>query len=145
MSVAGAPLSEIDGEHAAPWESAPREPVVLRGLVRDWPLVQAARTGAHAARDHLLAHDAKRILAVSVGTPEIGGRLFYNADFTATNCEQIRETLTEVLTRIFAHLDDPHPPLIYVASTTIDAAAPGLAAANPPPPHMPQALASIWI
>ncbi len=145
MSIAGAPLREISADGAAPWETAPREPVVVRGLVRDWPLVAAARQGAEAAREHLLTHDAKRMLAVSTGPPEIDGRLFYNADFTATNCELTRETLPAVLERIFAHRDNPRPPLIYVASTTIDAAAPGLAVANPPPPRLPQALASIWI
>lgn len=53
-------------------------PFVVRGLAGDWPLVQAGRQSAEAARDYLLRHHRDRPFTVSVGQPGSGGRLFYD-------------------------------------------------------------------
>jgi hypothetical protein len=49
------------------------EPVLLRGLVRDWSLVGAGCQSPQAAIDHLLAHYNGRPLPYSWGPPETGG------------------------------------------------------------------------
>lgn len=106
------------------------EPVVLRGLVRDWSLVVEGRRSARAAIDHLLAHYNGRPLPYSWGPPETAGRPFYSEDYTRLNTEARRGLLDQVLSEIHEHLADPHPPTHYVASVPVDSVLPGLRAGN---------------
>ena len=101
------------------------EPVVLRGLVRDWKLVQAGRRSVAEAMACLRGFDSRRPIQYSYGTPDIAGRVFYTDDFSAINCEVRRGTLDELLDTLAAHLDDPHPPTWYMASAPVDGLLPG--------------------
>ena len=61
-------------------------PVVLRGLVGDWPAVQAARQSPRAAADYLKVMDVtKKAVSVSVLQPEHQGRFFYDEDVSGYN------------------------------------------------------------
>ncbi|WP_315386028.1 cupin-like domain-containing protein [uncultured Stenotrophomonas sp.] len=106
------------------------EPVVLRGVVRDWGLVQAGLRSTRDAMDYLRGFDAGTPVPYSHGEPAIQGRPFYNADFTQLNFEVRRGVLGEVLDEIAQHLDDPLPPTYYIASLLIDRALPGFSAQN---------------
>lgn len=123
------------------------EPAVLRGIARDWSLVQAGRRSAQAALDYLRGFDAGVPVQYSFGGPEIEGRPFYNADFTALNFEVRRGLLSQVLDEIAGTFDVPHPPTYYVASLLIERALPGFAQANDAglAAHGINASASIWI
>ncbi|MET0582010.1 MAG: cupin-like domain-containing protein [Pseudoxanthomonas sp.] len=96
------------------------QPAVLRGVARDWALVQAGLRDPLEAMAYLRAHYNGRPVQYSYGGPEIAGRPFYNDDFTALNCQVRRSGLDEVLDGIAAHLDDAHPPMYYVASLLTD-------------------------
>ncbi|MCW0436561.1 hypothetical protein NB723_001525 [Xanthomonas sacchari] len=106
------------------------EPVVLRGIARDWGLVQAGLRSTQDAMAYLRSFDAGVPVAYSFGEPGIEGRPFYNADFTQLNFEVRRGTLTQVLDAIAATFEDPRPPTYYVASLPIALALPGFAQAN---------------
>lgn len=106
------------------------QPVVLRGLIRDWDVVQAGLASAREAMACLRRFYNGRPLQYSYGGPEIAGRVFYTDDFTAINCEVRRGTLDELLEAIEAHLDDPHPPTWYMASAPVDACLPGFRETN---------------
>ncbi|CTP85465.1 hypothetical protein XTPLMG728_0894 [Xanthomonas translucens pv. poae] len=123
------------------------EPVVLRGLVRDWALVQAGVRGTGAAMDLLRGHSNGRPLQYSYGAPEIAGRPFYNDDFTALNFEVRRGDLHGLLDAIAAHLDDPRPPAYYLASLPVDDSLPGFRDGNDVDfaAHGIPARPSIWI
>lgn len=122
-------------------------PVVLRGLVRHWPLVSAARRSPDAAIAYLHAFERPGAppVTATVGPPEIEGRFFYDKAFTGFNFRREEVPLGVVLATLRKYLGHARPPAIYVASTTIDTWLPGFRAANdlPPPGHDP--LASIWI
>ena len=51
-------------------------PVVLRGLVKDWPIVQAGRVSPSAVRDHLKALDVGGEIEAFFGAPAIAGKYF---------------------------------------------------------------------
>jgi hypothetical protein len=123
------------------------EPVVLRGIARDWALVQAGLHSTQQAMAYLRGFDAGLPVAYSFGGPEIDGRPFYNEDFTQLNVEVRRGLLTQVLDGIADTLDDPRPPTYYVASLPIDQALPGFAQANNAglAEQGIEASASIWI
>lgn len=105
-------------------------PTVLRGLARDWTLVQAGLQSPRAAMDLLREHNNGRPVQYNWGPPETEGRPFYNADATALNCEVRRGGLDQVLDELAGYLDDPRPPTYYVASLPVDYCLPALRAGN---------------
>ena len=123
------------------------QPAVLRGVARDWGLVQAGLRSMPDAMDYLRSHYNGQPVTYSYGSPEVAGRPFYNHDFTALNCEVRRSLLGEVLDEIAAHAPDTKPPTYYVASLLVDSRLPrfreendlGLAT------HGVDAPPSIWI
>lgn len=102
------------------------EPIVLRGLVSDWQLTQAGQRSTSDVVACLARFYNQRPIQYSYGVPAIAGRVFYNDDFTAINCQVLRGTLTELIDEIDAHLDDPQPPTWYMASAPVDTLLPGL-------------------
>ena len=126
--------------------SAP-EPVLLKGLVRDWPLVKAGLRSDDEAMTYLRSFYNGRTVGTYFGAPEMAGRLFYNDDVTDLNVDVRRAPLNEVLDKIYEHLRDNRAPTFYTGSTTIDACLPGLRNENDIPfkNHGFDPLASIWI
>ncbi len=123
------------------------EPRVLKGLAADWALTRVGQRSEREAMDYLRSFYNGKPISASFGAPDIGGRLFYNEDFTQLNFEARRTQLEDVLRQIQEHLGDAQPPTIYVGSTLIDSVLPGFRKDNDvnfaahgidPPP-------SIWI
>ncbi len=108
-------------------------PVVLRGLVRDWPLVAAAGPSAEAACDYLLGFDRGGAAEAFVGPPEIAGRFFYNPDMRGFNFERRRGSLADLLRYLLALQDKERVPAVYAGAVETDRALPGLGDANPMP------------
>jgi hypothetical protein len=126
---------------------AESEPVLLKGLVRDWPLVQAGLASDDDAMSYLRSFYNGRTVGTYFGPPEIRGRLFYNDAVTDLNFGVRRAAMDEVLRDIRSHRDDTQPPTLYIGSTTIDACLPGLRKDNDVAfrDHGVDPLASIWI
>ena len=78
---------------------ATKQPFVVRGLVKDWPLVQAGLQSGHAARQYLLKHHEDRPFVLSIGPEDAEGRLFYNEDMSM-NTQTGRVKLPEIFERI---------------------------------------------
>ena len=133
----GAPLS--DEILASP------VPLVLRGLVADWPLVRAARGGAGQADAYLRRFYRDATVLASHSPPGTGGRIFYNDDLSGFNFTSQMVRFDQVLDALLAHLDAADPPTLYVGSTTVDTCLPGLRAENDVDLGARDPLASIWI
>ncbi|MBD9469107.1 cupin-like domain-containing protein [Pseudoxanthomonas sp. PXM01] len=122
-------------------------PTVLRGLVGHWPMVAAARESMHAAVAYL--HDLVRAdappVVATVAAPEAGGRVFYTGDMSGFNFRQEQIPLRTVLDTLLKYAGHPSPPMIYVASTTIDTWLPGFSDDNGLSLGERDPLASIWI
>ena len=119
-------------------------PFVVRGLVRDWPLVQAGLESGRAARDYLLRHRRDMPFPAAVGAPGTDGRLFYDAAM-GMNFLTLRGNLPEIFATIDQGegKDDARP--IYLASVDIHNFFNGLHEANHVDLGDRQCLASIWI
>lgn len=98
------------------------QPVLLRGLVRHWPLVQAAERSDADFCDHLRGFGAQTRLGLWRGAPEIDGRFFYNADFSGFNFQREISTLGALLDELLAGSRDA----LYLGSTELDGSFPGL-------------------
>ncbi len=106
------------------------EPVVLKGIARDWALVQEGLGSSAQAMAYLRRFDAGVPLQYSHVPAEMGGRPFYNEDFTQLNFEVRRGLLTQVLDALEDALHSATPATYYVASLLIERALPGFAQAN---------------
>ena len=120
-------------------------PYVVRGLAADWPLVQAGLAGAAEADAYLRRFYRDATVNAMLGPPDIGGRFFYNDTITGFNFHNARARLDQVLDELAAHRVRPDPGAIYVGSTSIDGALPGLRAENDVALGARDPLASIWI
>src|SRR5690349_4280932 len=110
---------------------AGNEPVVMRGLTADWPLVQAARKeGAARVMELLVSNYNKKPVIVYVGDPEMGGRFGYNGSLNGFNYRAERRDFAEVLDRIRADAGSEVHPYYYMNSLMVDQSFPGLAAEN---------------
>jgi hypothetical protein len=95
-------------------EIVPRSrPAVLRGLVRDWPVVEAGRRSPQAFYDYVRARDAGAPTTVFVGRPEIEGVFFYRDDMSGLNFDRLNEPFHLAVANILANMGKPRPPAIY--------------------------------
>jgi hypothetical protein len=121
------------------------EPLLLKGLVAHWPIVAAGLRSATAAVDYLRGFYQDATVGAWMGSPDIGGRFFYNDDMTGFNYTPVMTKLDVVLGQVLQHFDDARPPAIYVGSTTIDTCLPGFRHANDLDFGDLDPLASIWL
>ena len=147
MATVPEPIRELSGidPRALPGELLQaHQPVVLRGLVGDWPAVREAKASPGAAVAYLRRFRREQAppVVATIGGPETGGRVFYNADMSGFNFERRQLPLDAVLGMLLDHADDPAPPMIYVASTTLETWLPVLRENAVVTMHP---LASIWI
>lgn len=141
------PIREVTANSAEALDRLLREaetPFVARGLVADWPLVQAGRQSGRAARDYLLRLRRDRPFTVSVGQPGSDGRLFYD-ERMAMNFQTVRAKLPEIFARIDTAESDPAAPPIYLASIDVHDYFTDLHALNHVELGGRDCLASIWI
>lgn len=139
------PEIQVSGPDALParlFEST--EPLVLRGLASNWPVVKAARSSARQAADYLLGFDQGIPLTVYQGGPEIQGRIFYNRDMTGFNFERTRQSMAGVIDALFDTFDAAEPNTYYVGSTLVDRWLPSFRANNDIPMGEREHLTSLW-
>ncbi len=120
-------------------------PVVLRGLVSDWPAVTAARGGPRATADYMLRFDGGLPANVFAGGPAIGGRYFYRDDHDGFNFQTARILLPILLDALVAEADSPDAPALYAGSASATDHYPGWIEENRLPLPTPGAVPRLWI
>lgn len=120
-------------------------PLVLKGLVSSWPMVQAAQQSPQAAAHYVRSFYQGAVVEAFFGAPQFEGRFFYNDDLTGFNFHPERLRLDAVLDEMDRQPSDVQPPGIYVGSTVVDTCLPGFRAQNDVNLGDRQALASVWI
>lgn len=106
------------------------EPLLLKGLVAEWPMVQAAKVSAQSADRYIRQFYQNATVGVFFAAPDSGGRVFYNEDLSGFTFQRVMLKLDEVLDRIRQHEKDSDSPALYVGSTTVDTCLPGFRAEN---------------
>jgi hypothetical protein len=148
MSNASAAIREWHGVTPAVFheEIIPlHQPAVLRGLVRDWPAVQAGALSAKHMSDYLQRFDSGAPVEVTWGDPSIGGRFFYNDSLTGFNFERRRQPLSEALRQLLETMDQAAPPAIYVSALPVADNVPGFSAENRLELLPPAVGARVWL
>ncbi len=121
------------------------EPLVLRGLVAEWPVVKAGRRSVDAAIDYLDGFYDNATIGAFFGNPDIDGRVFYNEDMTGFNYQPVMLKLGVIFDKIREHAEDEKAPAFYLGSTTVDTCLPGFREQNDLDFGDRKPLASIWL
>jgi hypothetical protein len=109
------------------------QPMVLRGLVADWPVVQAALASPARLKEYLAAFDVGGRVEAFVGSPAIAGKYYYGRDLKGFNFERRMMKLLDALQLMAQAPQGADAPTIYVGSVPTGDSLPGFAASNPMP------------
>ena len=115
---------------AAEIESGYR-PIVLRGLAKDWPAVQAARTSDTELARYVTGFDRGAPVEAFLGPAAMQGRYFDADDLRGFNFERRKGPLAGVFDFLLRSAEDPAPPCFYVGATPVPETLPGFDMANP--------------
>jgi hypothetical protein len=127
------PLPEMQGVTAERFwtEILPAgRPMVLRGAVRDWPVVAAGRESPAALVAYLRRFDRGLPVRAMLGPPSIEGRFFYNADLSDFNFRSDHVKLAAALDLLLNAVDDVRPTSLAIQSVPTRANLPGFDSDN---------------
>ena len=147
-SIAPRPVESVDAPDAATFvrDIVPRHrPVVLRGLVGNWPVVAAGRQGDRALAAYLAPLDNGRPISVFTAPPEQGGRFFYTPDMRGLNFGTEQVTLTRLLAALLDLAAQDRPPSLYAGAAPADENLTRFAADNPMTMPLAGAQPRVWV
>ena len=121
-----------------------RAPFVIRGLVADWPLVQAGLKSNRTARDYLVKRARPVPFAVSIAPPSHEGRLFYDGAMEM-NFRMARGQLADIFGGIDDNEDRADPPTVYLGSIDVPSHFDGVAEENRLDLRARDPVISLWI
>jgi len=137
-NVAATAMSDLE-----PYFSS-KEPFIVRGLVKDWPLVKAGLESGKSARNYLESKAVDRPFVVSMGAEDFEGRQFYRDDMSM-NVQMGKAKLPLIFERIDQVEYAEKPPIIYLSSVNIKNYFEGLREDNHVDLGTRNPLESIWI
>lgn len=119
-------------------------PVVLKGLVADWPAVAEGRRSPAALNAYLKAMDHGLPAPVMEASAASGGRFGYAGDLREFSFSKRQRGLSETLDRIERGLGQPAAPVIAVQMLPLAQNLPAFPAENPMPP-LPGVAPLLWL
>jgi hypothetical protein len=121
------------------------KPMVLKGLVADWPIVAAARESCVSLADLIKKLDVGRQPHVIEAPAEAGGRIFYREDFASFNFSRRPASLSATVDRLLELADSPQAPAIFLESVSASAYLPAFTAAHRMPLLDERVEPRVWI
>lgn len=147
----GTALQEIENWHnvdRAVFENEilpSNRPAVLKGLLRDWPVVQAGRESATSVASYFKRFDNGGTVNAMVGAPQIDGRFFYSEDFQGFNFESIDVSISTALDNLVSLAETPQPPAIALQALHVPDIMPLFSGENTMPLLDSDIAPRIWI
>jgi hypothetical protein len=120
-------------------------PVILRGVFRDWPMVQAAAETPAALGEYLSGFASPAQCQAFVGDPSIAGRYYYTDDLAGFNFEREDMPLRTAIDRVIDAAATPGSRSVYVGSLPSEIFLPGLGDDNPGPMLPAGVQPRLWI
>jgi Cupin-like domain len=125
--------------------SAEFQPVVIRAIAKDWPLVRAGQESNRAAIDHILAFDRQLPAQTMMAPPEANGRFFYADDMRGYNFAVDKVSFRPILSQLAEMEPQEIVPAIYAGSNPLNQFLPGFMDVNRLPLDIPSSAGRIWI
>lgn len=119
-------------------------PLVLRGHVADWPIVQAAKRGDRVVADELRAMDAGASSMRMRASPETNGHFFYGDDLRGHNFVREPVTVTAMVEDLLA-APDVASEALYLGAAPMASSLPDFCHRNPPPGTPDMAVPRLWL
>ena len=120
-------------------------PLVIRGLVSDWPSVAAAVSKDFGIVDYLTGLETGVKASVFSAPPAEGGKFFYNSDLTGFNFGTQSVTLSRLLNALVDLAPLESPPSLYAGAAPLREVMPAFIGANRLPISSEGAQPRIWI
>ena len=121
------------------------QPAVLRGVAADWPLVVAARSGAHRCMDMLSGHSTDTPVDILRADPDQEGRFHYGADERSLNFIRGRASLPVFLAALREQEGADRPYAMAVQGVLAEGQVDGFRKAHPMPMAPASAEPRLWI
>ena len=120
-------------------------PAVLRGMLRNWPAVQAGRQSRASVADYFKRFDTGGTVNAMVGSPQIKGRFFYSDDFHGFNFGSEKVSLSTALDTFVSLADEARPPAIALQAMHVPDIMPSFPGDNTMPLLDGDIAPRIWI
>jgi hypothetical protein len=120
-------------------------PAVLKGLLRNWPVVQSGRQSPASVANYLKQFDIGGTVNSFVGRPEINGRFFYSDDFQGFNFDSIDVSISTALDTLVSLADAREPPAIALQAIEVSKMMPSFLRDNAMPLLDGNIAPRIWI
>jgi hypothetical protein len=120
-------------------------PVVLEGLVADWPLVRAARESRAALAQAITDFDAGQEPYVIEAHASADGRIFYRDDFAGFNFTRRPATVRATVDRLLQLAETSAAPAMFLESLPAAGYLPGFAATHRMPLLDARVEPRVWI
>jgi hypothetical protein len=135
----------VDARRFAEEIQARGEPVVLRGLVREWPAVRQALQSPEAVCRYVAGFDRGTPVDALLMPPEVGGRIFYKPDLASFNFLRKRVPISTVIEQVVRYSHFPVAPAVAAQSAPIRECLPGFETENALPLLGPEVKPRIWL
>ena len=96
------------------------EPILIRGLVDHWPIVQAALDSPAGVEAYLRSFYSGATVNAVYGKPGEQGRIYYSEDLSGFNFNVVNSRLDSVLDDIRSQSHAEDPAGVYVGTTPVD-------------------------
>jgi hypothetical protein len=120
-------------------------PRVLRGLCRNWPIVQLALQSDTAFAQGLTAYDTGAPVDALRIPPGENGVIGYNAELDGFNYQHFRVSVTEVVQRLALYSRQEDAPGLAMQSALISSCLPGFVQAHSIPFLTPDIQPRLWM
>lgn len=120
-------------------------PVLLKGLVESWPIVDAASSSHAQLVDYLKRLDVGASVPTFVAPPRTKGRYFYSDDMRRFNFEMREAPFKAILDKLLEQKDQPEQMGIYAGASPTAQTLPEFAARNPMPLLGQDIVPKIWV
>ncbi|AWL12315.1 [Histone H3]-lysine-36 demethylase [Saliniradius amylolyticus] len=101
------------------------QPAVMRGLVSDWPVVEAGKKGPQEVTDFIKSLDDGSPVYTIIGSPHIAGGFSYDDGFNGVNFERRQTRLSSTLDFLLSQRNKPQSPAISVQAAAVNKVLPG--------------------
>ena len=122
-----------------------RKPVILKGLVRDWPVAKAASVSVQAVANLLIQHANSQPVAVNLKEPGTDGRYFYTESVKSCNFARRRVPLSTIVTELLRQSSTTPPMGVYMDAVPAESILPGFSGLHDMPLAPPGTEPRIWL
>ncbi|MEO6279536.1 cupin-like domain-containing protein [Roseateles sp.] len=121
------------------------QPVVLRGVVDHWPVVQQGKTSARGVCEYLMQFYQGKQVPLLIGDPASKRHIFYQDMMAGLNFERRPATIFDGMRLLLSQVDVADAPAIYMESLPVADCLPGFTAAHVMPLLGDTVSPNIWI